>query len=216
MFSRNPRTARCCVELARSGRIPNCLVTDGWTKTSGDRGHPTEYEQIGILSCCVSIQATRQCCPPCWKECNLSKSERAGDRLLVCCRELLGIRSSPSRATGVRPNKCAVSSLPLPVSAVLAVFRGIEAVAPPGYRIHRDPHVEAVPIRRMVNVTHPPRTAHPGLSAESACLTVVPLRDHVPINRIPRGFGAWTIVTAWPFSGQSVPGKHPPVEVILK
>ena len=186
LFSRNPRTARCCVDLARSRRIPNCSVTDGWTKTSGDLKHPTEYEQIGILSCCVSIQATRQCCPPGRRECNHSKSESAGNRLRVCCRELLRIRSSPSRATGVRPYKCAVSSLLLPVSAVLAALRGIEAVAPPGYRIHRDPHAGAVPIRIMSNVTHPPRTAHPGPPAESACLTVVPLRDHVPINRIPR------------------------------
>ena len=74
----------------------------------------------------------------------------------------------------------------LPVSAVLAALRGIEAVAPPGYRIHRDPHAGAVPIRIMSNVTHPPRTAHPGPPAESACLRVVPLRDHVPINRIAR------------------------------
>ena len=186
LFSRNPRTARCCVDLARSRRIPNCSVTDGCTKTSGDLKHPTEYEQIGILSCCVSIQATRQCCPPCRRECNQSQSESAGGRLLVCCWELLRIRSSPSRATGVRPYKCAVSSLLLLVSAVLAVLRGIEAVAPPGYRIHRDLHAGAVPIRIMSNVTHPPRTAHPGPPAESACLTVVPLRDHVPINRIPR------------------------------
>ena len=35
LFSRNPRAARCCVDLARSRRIPNCSVTDGWTKTSG-------------------------------------------------------------------------------------------------------------------------------------------------------------------------------------
>ena len=161
MFSINPRTARCCVDLARSRRIPNCSVTDGWTKTPGDLKHPTEYELIGILSCCVSIQATRQCRPPCRRECNPSKSERAGDRLRVCYRELLRIRSSPSRATGVRPYTCAVSSLLLPVSAVLAVFRGIEAVAPPGYRIHRYPHADAVPIRIMSNVTHPPRTAHP-------------------------------------------------------
>ena len=216
MFSRNPRTARCCVDLARSGRIPNCSVTDGWTKTSGDLKHPTEYEQIGILSCCVSIQATRQCCPPCRRECNHSKSESAGNRLRVCCRELLRIRSSPSKVSGVPPYKCAASSLPLAVSAVLAVFPGIEAVAPPGYRIHRDPDAGAVPIRIMINVTHPPRTAHPGPRAESASLTVVPLRDHVPINWIPRDFGAWTVVTAWPFSGQSVPRKHLPMEVILK
>ena len=147
----------------------------------------------------------------------LQKSERAGGRLLVCCWELLRIRSSPSRATGVRPyKKCAVSSLPWPLNAVLAVFPRIEAVDPSGYRIHRDPHAGAVPIRRMVNVTHPPRTAHSGPRAESACLTVVPLRDHVQINRIPRDFGVGTVVTAWPFSGQSVPGKHPPVEVISK
>ena len=160
LFSRNPRTARCCDDLARSRRIPNCSVTDGWTKTSANLKHLTEYEQIGILSCCVSIQATRQCCPPCGRECNPSKSESARDRLLVCCRELLRIRSSPSRATGVRPYKCAVSSLPLPVGAV--------------------------PIRIMSNVTHPPRTAHPGPPAESTCLTVVPLRDPVPINRMSR------------------------------
>ena len=176
------------------------LLGDGWLDENiGRPGASHRKRQIGILSSCVSIQATRQCCPPCWKECNPSKSESAGDRLLVCCRELLRIRSSPSRATGVRPYKCAVSSLLLPVSAVLAVFRGIEAVAPPGYRIHRDPHAGAVPIRRMSNVTHPPRIAHPRLSAESACLTVVPLRDHVPINRIPRDSGAGTVVTAWPF-----------------
>ena len=185
LFSRNQRTSRCCVDLARSRRIPNCSVTDGWTKTPGDLNDPTEYEQIGILSCCVSIQATRQCCPPCRRERNPSKSERAGGRLLVCFWELLRIRSSPSRATGVRPYTCAVSSLLLPVSAVLAGFPRIEAVEPPGYRIHRDPPAGAVPIRRMVNVTHPPRTAHPGPPAESACLTAVPLRDHVPINRIP-------------------------------
>ena len=187
LFSRNPRAARCCVDLARSRRIPNCSVTDGWTKKPGDLKHPTEYEQIGILSSCVSIQATRQCRPPCRRERNPSKSERAGGRLLVCCWELLRIRSSPSRATEVRPyKKCAVSSLPWPLNTVLAVFPRIEAVEPPGYRIHRDPPAGAVPIRRMVNVTHPPRTAHPGLFAESACLTVVPLRDHVQINRIPR------------------------------
>ena len=80
LFSRNPRTARCCVELARSRRIPNCLVPAVWTKTPGGLKHPTEYEQIGILSCCVSIQATRQCCPPCRRECNHSKSQRAGGR----------------------------------------------------------------------------------------------------------------------------------------
>ena len=187
LFSRNPRTARCCVDLAHSRRIPNCSVTDGWTKTPGDLKHPTEYEQIGILSCCASSQATRQCRPPCQRERNPSKSERAGDRLLVCCRKLLRIRSSPSRATGVRPyKKCAVASLPLPLNAVLAVFPGIEAVEPPRYRIHRDPHAGAVRIRIMSNVTHPPRTAHPGPPAESPCLTVVPLRDPVPINRIPR------------------------------
>ena len=185
-------------------------------KTPGDLKHPTEYEQIGILAWCVSIQATRQFCPPCRRERNPSKSERAGDRLLVCCRERLRIRSSPSRATGVRPYKCAVSSLLLPVSAVLAVFPGIEAVDPSGYRIHRGPHAGAVPIRIMSNVTHPPRTAHPGPRAESPCLTVVPLRDPVPINRIPQDFGTGTVVTVWPFSGQPVPVKHPPVEVISK
>ena len=186
MFSRNPRTARCCVDLARSRRIPNCSVSAVWTKTPGDLKHPTEYEEIGTLSSCVSIQATRQCHPPCRRERNPSKSERAGGRLLVCFWELLRIRSSPSRATGVRPyKKCAVSSLPWPLNAVLAVFPRIEAVVRPGYRIHRDPPAGAVPIRRMVNVTHPPRTAHPGPRAESACLTVVPLHDPVPINRIP-------------------------------
>ena len=187
LFSRNPRTARCCVDLAPSRRIPNCSVPVVWTKTPGDLKHHTEYEQIGILSSCVSIQATRQCHPPCRRECNPSKSERAGGRLLACCWELLRIRSSPSRATGVRPyKKCAVSSLPWPLNTVLAVFPRIEAVDPPGYRIHRDPPAGAVPIRRMVNVTHPPRTAHSGPRADSACLTVVPLRDHVQINRIPR------------------------------
>ena len=73
LFSRNPRTARCCVDLARSRRIPNCSVTDGWTKKPGGLKHPTEYEEIGTLSCCVSIQATRQCRPPCRRERNPSK-----------------------------------------------------------------------------------------------------------------------------------------------